>query len=148
MIGVQGSGKSTWARENAERLGAAVIASDEIRNELEALGIDATDEGDRVFAEVEARMDALLAQGRDVMVDATHALKAWRAKETAIARRRGARLVAIWFDVPLEASLAHNAARPGGGWGDRVVPADVIRGWHAAFEPPTAGEFDEIIRLS
>src|SRR3989304_4723401 len=102
-MGVQGSGKSTWARENAERLGAAVIASDEIRNELEALGIDATDEGDRVFAEVEARMDALLAQGRDVMVDATHALKAWRAKETAIARRRGARPGAPWVDRPLGA---------------------------------------------
>ena len=39
LIGAQGSGKSTWACANAERLGAVVVASDDIRNELEARGL-------------------------------------------------------------------------------------------------------------
>ena len=43
LIGIQGAGKSTWAKANAGRLQAAIVASDDIRNELEAGGIDATD---------------------------------------------------------------------------------------------------------
>jgi hypothetical protein len=53
--------------------------------------------------------------------------------------------VAVWFDVPLEVSLARNAQRPGGAWGDRPVDEGFIRQlWHAT-EPPGTDEFDEIV---
>ena len=38
--------------------------------------MDATSENERVFALLEARLDVLLAQGKNVLVDATHARRA------------------------------------------------------------------------
>ena len=70
LMGIQASGKSTWARENAARLGAEIVASDEIRNELDAAGVDAEHEGDRVFVICEARVTHWLDAGRTVIADA------------------------------------------------------------------------------
>ena len=74
LIGIQASGKSTWARANAGALQAEVVASDEIRNELEAEGLEAEHEGDRVFSIFEARVARLLDNGRNVIADATTSL--------------------------------------------------------------------------
>lgn len=149
MVGVQGSGKSTWARANAKRLRAVVLASDAVRNELEAQGIDATNEGDRVFAIVEERLGTLLAQGRNVIVDATHARRRWRARELAVGRLHGAKRIAVWLDVPLPLALERNQNKPGGKlWGERVVPEAVLRSVSRRFEPPGLDEFDEIWHLN
>jgi predicted kinase len=147
LLGAQGSGKSTWARASAEGLAATVLASDEVRNELERTGAGDPNDGDRVFQIVEAELDALLAQGRNVIVDATHARRKWRQGEIAVARGRGARVVGVWFDAPLAVCLARNAARPGGGWGDRTVPDDLLKWVWEGFEKPGAGEFDEVWRI-
>jgi len=148
LIGIQASGKSTWARANAARLGAEIVASDEIRNELEAAGIDATDQGDRVFAIFEQRVAQLLDAGRSVIADATHARRGWRANILAIARARGVRTTAVWFQAPLAVCRERNAGKPGGPqWGDRVVPDEVLRDMWRRFEPPGADEFDEIQKI-
>jgi predicted kinase len=148
MVGVQGSGKSTWAGANANRLNAVVLASDAIRNELEAQGIDATNEGDRVFALVEERLGKLLAQGRNVIVDATHARRRWRERELAVARAHGAKAIAVWLDAPLALALERNQRKPGGKlWGERVVPAEILLNVARKFEPPEAGEFDEVWKV-
>jgi predicted kinase len=145
LIGIQGSGKSTWAKANAGRLEAVIVASDEIRNELAAAGLDPTDMGDRVFATLEERLAEHLAAGRSVIADATHARRAWREKEVAIARRFGARTVAIWFDLPLAVCQARNARKPGGEhWGDRIIPNAILRNMAEHFEPPGPDEFDAI----
>jgi predicted kinase len=147
LIGVQGSGKSTWARANAARLGAEIVASDAIRNELEAGGVPAEGQGDRVFGLLEARVAHLVDQGCSVIADATHVRRSWRANLVALIRQRGARLVAIWFDLPLAVCLERNASKPGGGWGDRTVPAAVVRELWKGLEPPGRDEFDEIVKL-
>lgn len=148
LVGIQASGKSTWARANAGRLDAAIVASDEIRNELEAEGVDATNQGDRVFAIFEARVTQLLDAGRHVIADATHARRAWRANLLAIARQRGVPTVAVWFQAPLAMCQARNAGKPGGAlWGNRVVPQAVLLDMWRHFEPPGADEFDEIWKL-
>ncbi|MCC6188950.1 MAG: ATP-binding protein [Anaerolineales bacterium] len=148
LIGVQGSGKSTWARANAERLGATVVSSDEIRNELEAAGIPAEGEGDRVFAILEARVAQIVAHGGSAIADATHVFRAWRSNLVTQSRRQGARLVAVWFNLPLGVCLARNAARPGGDWGCRPAPATVVADLWRRLEPPRADEFDEIVKIS
>ncbi len=148
LIGVQGSGKTTWARVNAEWLGAVVLASDDVRNELEARGMDATGKGDLVFGIVEQRLGQWLDGGRNVIVDATHARVRWREKEVAIARQRGAQVIGVWFDVPLDVCLARNRQKPGGLWGDRVVPKETLLGVARGFEKPTRAEFDEIWKVS
>jgi protein phosphatase len=145
LVGIQGAGKTTWARANAERLDAVVVASDDIRNELEAVGVDPTNEGDRVFAIFEERVARLLDAGRNVIADATHARGQWRANILAIARQRGARRVAVWFDLPLEVCRARNAGKPGGPlWGNRVVAEAMLQDMWRLFEPPAADEFDEV----
>ena len=148
MLGIQGSGKTTWARENAGRLAAAIVASDDIRNELEAQGLDATDRGDEVFAIFERRAAALLAAGRDVIADATHARRAWRANLLAIGRAHGAPIVAVWLQTPLAVCRARNARKPGGAlWGERIVPDPVLVDMWRRFEPPGADEFDDIWKI-
>jgi protein phosphatase len=147
LLGVQGSGKSYWAAANAGRLGAEVIASDEIRNELEAQGTDAAD-GDRVFAVVNGRLRQQLAQGRNVILDSTHARRAWRKDEIATVRRFGATLIGVWFDAPLEVCLQRNAARTGKRWGERAVPEAFLLEVARGFEGPGEGEFDEVWRIT
>lgn len=147
LIGVQGSGKSTWARANAEGLVAVIVASDEIRNELEAAGLDAMGLGDHVFAILEERVAKLLDQGLSVIVDATHARRKWRANVLAIARQRGARCVALWFDVPLEVVRERNLRKPGGEWGNRVIPEALLFDYWSQFEPPGEDEFDEVRKI-
>src|SRR3970282_1675261 len=100
LVGIQGSGKTTWARANAERLEAIILASDDVRNELEAQGMNATGKGALVFA--------------------------------------------VWLDVPLDVCLARNRQKPGGLWGDRVVPKETLLGVARGFEKPTLAEFNEI----
>jgi predicted kinase len=148
LVGVQGSGKSTWARANAERLGAVILASDDVRNEMEAEGAGATGKDDLVFWIVEERLGRLLDEGKNVIVDATHARIRWREKEVTIARRRGAKLIAVWFDAPLDVCLARNRQKPGGPWGDRAVPSQTLLGVARGFEKPALGEFDEIWKVS
>jgi predicted kinase len=148
LIGIQASGKSTWAKANAGGLQAEVVASDEIRNELEDQGLAAEHEGDRVFSIFEARVARLLDEDRNVIADATHARRAWRANLLAIARQRAVPVVAVWFQVPLAASRARNALKPGGAkWGDRVVADEVLVEMWRRFEAPGAEEFDEIWKI-
>ena len=148
LIGIQATGKSTWASVNAARLEAEIVASDEIRNELESEGVAAEHEGDRVFAIFEGRVAGLLEAGRSVIADATHARRAWRANVLSLARQRGARTVAVWFQVPLEVSRARNACKPGGArWGDRVIQDAVLVEMWQQLDAPALDEFDEIWKI-
>ena len=148
LLGVQGSGKSTWAQANAAKLSAEVVSSDAIRNELESQGrrADAAN-GDVVFAIFNARLERMLLDGKDVIADATHARKTWREPAARTARRLGAKIIGVWFDVPLAVCLQRNAARPGGGWGDRVVPEEFLIEVAKGFEKPEEGEFDEVWKI-
>ncbi len=148
LLGLQGSGKSAWAKANAGRLQAVVLSSDAIRNELEAQGQEADAlNGDRVFAIFNERLKRLLKAGKNVISDATHARRAWRSDELAIARDRGAKVIAVWFDTPLALCRKRNAARPGGPWGERVVPDDLLQYLARTFEPPGEDEFDEVWKI-
>ncbi|MEP7359336.1 MAG: ATP-binding protein, partial [Anaerolineales bacterium] len=90
-----------------------------------------------------------LGAGRNVIADATHARRAWRANEVAVARRYAARVVAIWFHLPLAVCQTRNAGKPGGEhWGDRIIPLDVLRDMSEHFEPPGADEFDQVETIS
>ncbi len=147
LIGLQGSGKSVWADENAGRLEAEVISSDEIRNELEAQGKEAMN-NEQVFAILNARLERELRRGRNVILDATHARRVWRADSLAIARQHGATVVGVWFDVPLAACRQRNASRKGKRWGERAVPDNFLLGVARGFEGPEAGEFDKVWRIT
>jgi protein phosphatase len=119
LIGVSGSGKSTFARRHFRA--TQVLSSDFCR------GLVADDENDQ--AATPAAFDLLhhiagvrLAGGRLTVVDATNVKREDRASLVRLAREHDVLPVAIVLDVPEGECLARNAARP-----DRDIAPGVIR---------------------
>jgi predicted kinase len=128
LVGLQGSGKSTWVREH---LGAThtVVSKDHWPN---ARRREARQR--RVVAE-------LLAEGRSVVVDNTNPAPEDRAPLVAAARAAGVGVRAVWLDTPVPVCAARNDAREGRA---RVPPAGLY-GTAARFVPPSPAEgFDRV----
>ena len=119
LIGVSGSGKSTFAAAHFRR--TEVISSDFCR------GLVADDENDQAatpqaFQLLHYIAGLRLAAGRLTVVDATNVQPAARRELIALAREHDVLATAIVLDVPEQTCLARNAARP-----DRDFGAAVIR---------------------
>jgi predicted kinase len=100
MVGLQGSGKSTWVRKHLPA-SHTVVSKDHwprARN--------------REARQRRAVEDALAA-GYSVVVDNTNASPHDRAPLIEIARARSAEVRAVYFDVPLSVCLVRNADRVG-----------------------------------
>ena len=100
MVGLQGSGKSTWVRENLAAT-HAVVSKDHWPNARRREARQS-----RVVAEH-------LAAGRSVVVDNTNPTRDDRAALLALAQEAGVPARAVWLDVPLATCLERNAAREG-----------------------------------
>ena len=146
MVGLPGAGKTTWSRANAERLGATVVGSDDVRRELIATGRDAAN-GDLVFAEVERRARSQLRADRSVILDATHALREYRTYTLRLAEEAAAWRVAVWIDVPVAVCLERHAVRTNLVFDDVRAQAALVLDLASRFEPPGPDEFDEVVRL-
>lgn len=89
MIGIIGSGKSTLAKELAAENGATILSSDAIRKELFDGGRLAKEHGFEsnqiVFAELHRRLEELLKNNRNVIIDGVNTVK--RENYFAIIRR-------------------------------------------------------------
>lgn len=99
--GLPGSGKSTLARDLAERAGFEVVRSDVVRKELAGLseadrasatfgeGLYTPEWSERTYAECLRRAEALLFEGRRVLVDASFGKEARRRAFLEAATRWG-----------------------------------------------------------
>lgn len=137
-VGIPGCGKSTFCKRFG---GTVVYSSDAIRGEL--FGSEEEQRNPAlVFKTLKERANSALAAGKSVIVDATSISK--RNRRPFFNEYRGYdRIVALYFDVPLDVCLARNASR------DRHVPENVIRRMANSIEVPTKDEgFDEIIVIS
>jgi predicted kinase len=118
LIGLPGAGKTTLYRER--------FAATHVR------------------VEKKERIAAELANGSSVVVDATNPRRVDRAPIIALARARGARVIAYFFDVATRAAVARNAVRTGK---DRV-PNVAIFTVAKRLEPPVGDEgFDQVFRV-
>ena len=116
LIGLPGSGKSTWAA----RYGAAAISSDEIRRWL---ADDPTIQTihRRVFATVRYLLRHRIELGRPyTFIDSTNLTRKERRPYVKIAELYDCDVEAVFFDVPVEVCKERNIAR------SRVVPAEAI----------------------
>ncbi len=119
LVGVSGSGKSTFARRHFGRF--EVISSDFCR------GLVADDENDQgatkdAFEVLDYVAAKRLAAGRLTVVDATNVQPDARRKLVDLARAYDVLPVAIVLDVPEKVCLARNRERA-----DRDFGADVVR---------------------
>ncbi len=119
LIGVSGSGKSTFARSHFRP--TEVISSDFCR------GLVADDENDQsatpeAFELLHYIVGKRLKAGRLTVVDATNVQPDARKQLVAVAREYDVLPVAIVLDVPESVCVARNATRP-----DRDFGAHVIR---------------------
>jgi predicted kinase len=128
MVGLQGSGKSTWVAGHLART-HTVVSKDHWpharRREVRQR---------RVVAE-------LLASGAPVVVDNTNPAPEDRAALIAVAREAGVPVRAVWVDTPAEVCLARNEAREG----RARVPLQGVFATRARFVPPATAEgFDRV----
>jgi predicted kinase len=130
LVGLPGSGKSTWAKRNS----LPALSSDWLRH---VLADDITDQSIhvRVFTALRYLLRQRLAIGRPVTcVDATNLTPTERRPYMDIARIFGCEIEAVFFDVPLEVCQERNRRR------NRVVPEEALERMSQRLVPPQAGE--------
>jgi predicted kinase len=128
MVGLQGSGKSTWVRDHLAATHAVVSK-------------DHWPRARRREARQRRVVDALLAAGRNVVVDNTNPTPADRAPLVALARVHRAAARAVHLDVPLQVCLDRNAAREGRA---RVPVVGVLATRGRLVAPSTDEGFDRV----
>ena len=136
MIGIPGSGKSTYAKE----LPGVYVSPDAIREELYG-DISVQGNSAEVFGLVESRIREALKTGCDVVYDATNTTK-YRKATVAEFREYGATEVnGIFMNTPFDVCMKRNLNRQ-----DRSepVPEEVMKRMYNALldNPPKADEFD------
>lgn len=133
LVGLQGSGKTTFYRERFAATHAHV-SKDNFRSNPKPARRQR-----RLIAEA-------LAAGRSVVVDNTNPTTSDRAELVEIARAAGAAVVCYFFPPDVEASLRRNALREG----RARVPDHAVRITAARLEPPPAEGFDRLytVRLA
>ena len=139
LMGYPGVGKSHCARLLAARLGAAHVASDQLRSRLFIAPTYSLAENATIFKCLDALVDGLLGDGHRVIVDATNLLARYRAASVGAAERRQAPIVfvrVISDDAAVRDRLAQRrVARAANDHSDADVGVyDRMRG--QPFEPP------------
>jgi predicted kinase len=132
LIGLPGSGKSTFFRERFA-LTHEHVSKDVMRHHRQPQ------------RRQEQLIEAALASGRSVVVDNTNPRAADRASSIAIARRYGADVAGYFFPTEAADAIRRNRARQGR---DRV-PAVAIFATRKRLEVPTYEEgFDRLYTVS
>jgi len=144
LIGPPASGKTTIAALLAPLLNAELFSTDRIREELYG---DPAIQGH--WHEVEERLhagiQASVAAGRSVLIDATHARRPWRLALTQrLELDRPVEWIGWWMRTPLEVCLEWNQLRT------RQVPELVVRQFAAAlnhrdFQPDRSEGFAALV---
>lgn len=150
LIGLPGSGKSTWARQFIQQFPRyEVLSTDKTRALLYG---DAAIQGE--WAQIWHQLEALLRQSVQAIDVQVREGVIWDA--TNVQRRRRRELIqtlsqlgfndigAVWFDTPLAVCLERNQLR------DRTVPPEVILKMHRELvggPPDISDGLDWLIRL-
>lgn len=140
MVGVPGSGKSTWIRNNKtdEMLW---VSRDKIRFDKLKEDDDYFAYEDEVFEQFLEEIIWGLEMGKTVFADATHLNKKARAKVLNKVAKFADEIEAVMMDVHLITALERNDLREGRAF----VPRGVIRRMYFQMETPMKEEgFDKI----
>jgi predicted kinase len=132
LVGLQGSGKSTFYRAHFAAT-HVLVSKDLLRNNR------------RPRRRQMQLVEEALQEGRSVVVDNTNPTIEDRAPLIDLARRHGADVVGVYFVPQLDACLERNRSRTGRG----RVPDKALYITLNRLHPPTLGEgFDRLYRAS
>jgi predicted kinase len=124
LIGIQGSGKTTFYRERFSETHVRISLDDARTRDRER-----------------ALVRECLKDGRPFVVDNTNVLASERAIYTSAAKPAGFRVTAYHFRVPLRAAIARNNRRQAG----EIIPVPALIATFKRLQPPTLDEgFDQI----
>jgi len=145
LVGPPGAGKTTFV--SWELVGKGRVRPTDVLSPDGLLYADGRYEWTRervgrAWAEVRGDYEALLATGRDLVLDATFVRRQDRRPWLELAREAGHRVVAVFVSVPSEVLVERDRAREEHG---KRVGVTVIHRFWKALEPPELGEgFDEV----
>lgn len=134
LMGVPGSGKSTWCKNHITN--ETYVSRDEIRFSLISENDEYFSKESIVFNTFIEKINNALNNGEDVFADATHLNRASRNKIIKQIHAPVEEINVIWIKTPLEEALRRNSQRMGRAY----VPESVIRKMFASMESP---EFEE-----
>lgn len=138
MIGISGSGKSTYANGLKTSLKAELVETDAIRGELTGDPSDQT-QNYKVFQIAKKRVSDLLEQEKNVIIDATSVSVRDRRDWIQIGKTNNAEVRAYFIDTPIDVCKSQNRKR------ERKVPDEVIDRQASRLESPTKAEgFDSV----
>lgn len=148
LIGVPGSGKSTWIKSQGFRDAVILSTDDKIEAAAAAQGKTYNDVFKTEIGAAEKQMyadaAAAFAKSRDVIWDQTNITEKTRKKKLAIIPEHYD-VVAVYFATPDDDELARRLAnRPG-----KTIPANIVMGMKSQLEKPMHYEgFVEIIHAN
>ena len=141
MCGLSFSGKTTLARAISDVVDAEYIGLDDINDERGLRGGEGipAEEWEKTSLIAVERLGALLAAGRDVVLDDTLCFRWLRERYASVADRFGARFILIYISAPLPEiydAMARNAAVQQ----RNPIRAEVFEAHASSFECPTSDE--------
>jgi predicted kinase len=120
LVGLPGSGKSTWRKTKvAQGYKGAVINPDDIRKIVFGVYFDPKKEHD-IRGYIYRKLRRALSKGESICFDATNVKKKRRQALIKLGHEYNAYIEAIYFKVPSEVVLKRNVERPA----DERVPSE------------------------
>ncbi len=129
MVGLVGSGKSTYAKQLAEETNAIICSSDSIREELYG-DENSQDNNEEVFKILHSRIKENLKNGKNVIYDATNINSKRRRAFLSELRNIPCVKKCVIMATPFEMCCIQNESR------DRVVPYEVIERMYKNWNTP------------
>ncbi|MFC7878799.1 AAA family ATPase [Isoptericola sp. NPDC057391] len=141
LCGPAGAGKSTHARRWVPD-GYAVASLDELAWAAGHAAVHPLpdDAAQRVADALRSRVEILLDQGRDVVVDSSFWSRASRDEYRALGAAHGADTLVVYVDTPRDVALARVAARAAAHPHDVVLTPETAAAFHDGFQVPTPDE--------
>lgn len=143
MVGLPGSGKSTWAKKNL--VNADYISRDTVRLSIIKDNEHLFSHEDEVYDKFIDNIVGLLRRNRDVVADATHLSHGARHKlVSALAKHEmtGDKydIVFVMMDTPVTECVRRDETREG----RAHVTEPVIRNMYRSLSTPYVGEFNNV----
>jgi predicted kinase len=141
LVGLPGSGKTTWRKTKAAQgYKGVVLNPDDIRKIVFGVYFDPKKEPE-VWRHIYMELRKALSNGEDICFDATNVKKARRKALIRLGHEYDAYIEAIYFRVPSGVALKRNVERPA----DERVPLGIMIRMIRNVQPPELSEgFDSV----